>query len=491
MAIEGPLRELGIHDVFQLLDLSRKTGKLTITSVLRDNMGTVYFDRGGVIHAYIKSNPHPLGELLLRAGKITEGDLTRLREQQRREGGARKIGELLVEAGALSRRELERQVRFQLEEVVFEMMSWREGFFSFEEGQVLDAPAEADIRISTESLLMEGARRIDEWSLIVGKVPHVGMIPAFAAIEEDHAALLDLLPKEWEVLAQIDGVRHIREIGNVSAMSEFDVARVIYGLLTTGIVELKPGDDPAVSVSGIHPAVRHTPVEAERTVGRDSGKGSENGSAKGSASASSNGGPEEEVAPELPGALLHVPSLEQTAMHPVAFAATPAVPAPAVPAPAVPAPEPLAPAGVRPRATPPPRDEPLSTEDAFRHLDRARAAMREGDPVAAVAAAREAVVASGGSVEACIVLARAQLKSGHVEEATATVRAALSRDALNPALYLLLGACAASRGALAEAVSGWERYVRLAPDAADAARVRGVAEVAGRLRDALRELVDV
>ena len=28
MAIEGPLRELGIHDVFQLLDLSRKTGTL-------------------------------------------------------------------------------------------------------------------------------------------------------------------------------------------------------------------------------------------------------------------------------------------------------------------------------------------------------------------------------------------------------------------------------------------------------------------------------
>ena len=32
MAIEGPLRELGIHDVFQLLDLSRKTGMLRVTS---------------------------------------------------------------------------------------------------------------------------------------------------------------------------------------------------------------------------------------------------------------------------------------------------------------------------------------------------------------------------------------------------------------------------------------------------------------------------
>jgi len=46
MAIEGPLRELGIHDVFQLLDLSRKTGTLRITSPERNNEGSVYFDAG-------------------------------------------------------------------------------------------------------------------------------------------------------------------------------------------------------------------------------------------------------------------------------------------------------------------------------------------------------------------------------------------------------------------------------------------------------------
>jgi len=43
MAIEGPLRELGIHDVFQLLDLSRKTGRLRVSSALRGNEGTVEF----------------------------------------------------------------------------------------------------------------------------------------------------------------------------------------------------------------------------------------------------------------------------------------------------------------------------------------------------------------------------------------------------------------------------------------------------------------
>ena len=49
MAIEGPLRELGIHDVFALLDLSRKTGTLRVHSPERNNEGSVYFDAGTIV----------------------------------------------------------------------------------------------------------------------------------------------------------------------------------------------------------------------------------------------------------------------------------------------------------------------------------------------------------------------------------------------------------------------------------------------------------
>src|SRR6185437_17039011 len=198
-----------------------------------------YFDRGAVVFAAIRSNPHPLGELLLRGGKIAEADLARARDTQRTGQVHRKLGELLVESGALTRKELERQVRFQVEEVVFELMSWREGFFSFEEQEVSSVPAEASIRISTESLLMEGARRIDEWSRIEGKIPHLGVVPSLCAVLHDHAAQLDLLPNEWEVLSEIDGARDLRAIASELARSEFDVARIAYGLVTTGVVALR------------------------------------------------------------------------------------------------------------------------------------------------------------------------------------------------------------------------------------------------------------
>ena len=246
MAIEGPLRELGIHDVFQLLDLSRKTGALRVTSALRDNEGVVCFESGRVVSASIRTNPHPLGAMLVRAGKISEGELERARAVQATRTDGKRLGELLVEAGCLTWRELERQVRLQIEAVVFELMSWQEGFFSFVEGDAADPTTEAVARISTESLLMEGARRIDEWARIAHRIPHLAVVPMLAPIDEDHPSLLDLLPNEWEMLAMIDGQSDLRGIANRLGRSEFDVAKIAYGLLSTGVIEVRSAEAPAI-----------------------------------------------------------------------------------------------------------------------------------------------------------------------------------------------------------------------------------------------------
>ena len=245
MAIEGPLRELGIHDVFQLLDLSRKTGTLRVTSELRHNAGTISFEDGAVISAEIRSNPHPLGALLLRTGKITEADLERARDMQQRQGDKRRLGEILVALGAMTPRELERQVHFQIEEVVFEVMSWREGYFSFTEGALGDVATEATVRIPTEALLMEGARRIDEWSRIESRIPHLGIVPMLAPPQEGGEGELDLLPPEWEMLAMIDGQRDVRGIAAELGRSDFDVAKTLFGLESAGVIALAdPGTLP-------------------------------------------------------------------------------------------------------------------------------------------------------------------------------------------------------------------------------------------------------
>lgn len=238
MAIEGPLRELGIHDVFQLLDLSRKTGTLVVTSSLRDNEGIVLFEKGKVISASIRSNPHRIGDLLVRSGRLTDADLVRVREAQAG-GDKRRFGEILVALQLVTAREMDRQVRLQIEAVVFELMSWSEGHFRFDEGLSEEAMADATAPLSTESLLMEGARRIDEWSRIADRVPNLSVIPDLAPGDADHPALLDLLPQEWKVLSSINGQTDLRAIAEATAISEFDVARIVYGMVTTGVVLLR------------------------------------------------------------------------------------------------------------------------------------------------------------------------------------------------------------------------------------------------------------
>ncbi|MCZ6917764.1 MAG: DUF4388 domain-containing protein [Gemmatimonadetes bacterium] len=256
MAIEGPLKELGIHDVFQLLDLIRKTGVLRVTSDLLNNEGRVWFEDGAILFAELRSNPHRLGEMLVRAGKITEADLDRARDMQR-SGNDSPIGGILVQFGAIKEEELDVQVRFQTEEVIFEMMGWNEGHFSFEEGHDNDpVPGDRMTRIRTEALLMEGARRIDEWSRMERTIPNVGVIPMFTESVDSKEGELDLVPAEWEVLAAIDGVRDLRSVARFLARSEFDVAKTVFGLESAGVLTIAtPQPEPEIETADDEPAI--------------------------------------------------------------------------------------------------------------------------------------------------------------------------------------------------------------------------------------------
>ncbi|HEX8905468.1 MAG TPA: DUF4388 domain-containing protein [Longimicrobiaceae bacterium] len=246
MAIEGPLRELALSDVFQLLDLSRKTGMLTITQEGRRRPAVVRFDRGGVTGAELGEDHERIGHLLLRAGKVTERHIEGAREIQSQSPG-RPLGEILVEMGVVGVQDVRRQLRFQIEEAIYALIQWKDGYFRFEEGPAANHGA-VTVRVPTESLLMEAARRVDEWSTLESKVPHMGVVPALVSDTADGPAL-DLHPSEWEVLAEIDGQRTLKEISARIGRGEFEVAKIVYGLVTTGIVEVleERADEPAAA----------------------------------------------------------------------------------------------------------------------------------------------------------------------------------------------------------------------------------------------------
>lgn len=237
MAIEGPLQDIGIHDVFQLLDLARKSGRLRVRSQVRNNEGDVHFQAGAVIHATMRNNPHTLGALLRAAGKVTDAELAAASDAQSG-GDVRRLGEILIAQGAVTRRDVERYMRQQIETVVFDLFSWKEGTFSFTDEGIDEAKLDAAIRVSTESLLMEGARRIDEWSRMAYRIPNALVVPRLAGIAEEFESFIDLRPAEWEVLAMIDGSNSLSDIAASLAVSEFEVAKTVYGMISTELIEV-------------------------------------------------------------------------------------------------------------------------------------------------------------------------------------------------------------------------------------------------------------
>ncbi len=237
MAIEGPLQDIGIHDVFQLLDLARKSGRLTVRSDARGNEGRVYFQAGAVVHATMRDNPHRLTTLLKKAGKVSEKELDAAGALQDA-GDSRRIGEILIASGAITRRDVERYMRQGIERVVFDLFSWKEGTFSFSDGVDEEVKIDAAVRVSTESLLMEGARRIDEWSRMADRIPGPYVVPALAQQRDGAESFIDLRPAEWEMLALIDGLHSLRDIAVELTLSEFEVARTVYGMLSTGLIEI-------------------------------------------------------------------------------------------------------------------------------------------------------------------------------------------------------------------------------------------------------------
>jgi len=236
MAIEGPLAELGISDVLQLLELAHKTGVLSIRADRLSDEAIIHFSRGAIVFAVRRRSTRRLGQLLIRAGHLTQRELDRALEIQHAEP-TRRLAEILLEMGSVGEDELERQLRFQMEETIYELMAWTDGYFKFEERAEI-AEQRLLARVRVDSLLMEGSRRIDEWGRLESRVPGPESVPALSPTADRDASPLELRPEEWEVLAELDGARDVRQLAADLGRSEFEVGKVVYGLVSTGLVTI-------------------------------------------------------------------------------------------------------------------------------------------------------------------------------------------------------------------------------------------------------------
>ena len=231
MAIKGNLREASLPDVLQLLALGQKTGCLSVTD--RTNFGHIFFDRGDISYASIVNRRDRLGDLLVKNGLIAPEVLAGAIEAQDARSGKR-LGEILIDRGAITREQLERYIRVQIEEAVYFLFTWTQGTFSFIADERPDEGAMV-VAIHPESLLLEGARRVDEWSLIEKKIPSFdlvfGVTPSISEVEEG-----ELTPEQRQIIPILDGKRSVREVIEEAGIVEFDVGKALFGLIQAGLV---------------------------------------------------------------------------------------------------------------------------------------------------------------------------------------------------------------------------------------------------------------
>ncbi|HEX8850580.1 MAG TPA: DUF4388 domain-containing protein [Gemmatimonadaceae bacterium] len=256
MAIKGSLKEASLPDVLQLLSMGKKTGCLSVTH--RNNFGYIYFDRGRICYASIVNRRDRLGDILVKNGVISAAQLEAAIDAQSRQRDKR-LGEILIAQGALLREELHQQIRVQIEEAVYYLFTWTQGSFNFEADI---RPEEQDLLVSInpDALLLEGARRVDEWSLIEKKIPSFDIV--FAVDRGKLAQGEASLTLEQETLVGLmDGRRDVSALIDESGLGEFSVGKALYGLVTAGFVT-RVGKTKAPE-----PAVSDARVDEHRNLG--------------------------------------------------------------------------------------------------------------------------------------------------------------------------------------------------------------------------------
>ncbi|MCK4574461.1 MAG: DUF4388 domain-containing protein [candidate division Zixibacteria bacterium] len=234
MSLAGNLKTVSFPDILQLMATGKKTGILEVKTATRQK--EVAFKAGNIIFASsVNATEDLLGNMLLRRGKITKGDLERAITLHKQTG--RQLGTTLIDMNLFDKEEITEVLKLQIEEIVYNLFSWQEGDFVFHEDS---APKNAPflIELNTMNVIMEGTRRIDEWMEIQKVLPPDDVLLALARSPKVNRDEIRLSVEEFRILALIDGERTLPELIDQSPLGEFVTCRSIYSLVINNLIEV-------------------------------------------------------------------------------------------------------------------------------------------------------------------------------------------------------------------------------------------------------------
>jgi hypothetical protein len=241
MALKGNLRDFSTTQLLNLIHLARKTGALTIQ--VSPGVTTLFFREGKLVHATTSGRDFHLANVLARAGKLTEEQAKIIRTKSGNTAD-KELGMLLISAGHVSQRDIVNSIRGDTLETVYGLFTWSDGMFHFEPNQL--PPGDViTVPIDLENIILEGSRRVKEWERLQDELPDLDMALKFTDRPQAQLRNINLSVEEWRVISYINPRNSIRQIAQRIGMDDFQIRKIIYGLLQAGLVEIIRVEGPA------------------------------------------------------------------------------------------------------------------------------------------------------------------------------------------------------------------------------------------------------
>jgi hypothetical protein len=232
MSLRGNLETFFFASVLQFLSNERKTGILFLKEG-EDNEVKVYIRDGTIIHASGSQKEARLAHILKSRGIVPAEDLKAALETAREK--KMPYGKVLVERGLISLDLYRKFARKQAEEIIYKLFLWKKGEFEYKD-QALNLDEDLIINLNTVEVILEASRRIDEMSVLVNQIPNSGMVLKISEKYPDKREI-KLNAAEWHLLSLIDGRRTVRDIIEASGLDEFPVYKLLFSLLSSGLIE--------------------------------------------------------------------------------------------------------------------------------------------------------------------------------------------------------------------------------------------------------------
>lgn len=238
MDLQGKIEKFNVPEIFQLISSGRRTGTLGIAR--NDRATMFYFDEGKITHAYSPNGDDHLGKKLIMKGLIDDKTLNDSLIEQKNNLGQKRLGRILIESRKIDEGQLETALTEQISNIVYKVMDWDSGVFKFYDSK-FPTEEEKPLSLSTESLILEGAKRADELNHLKQRLPDFSTALKLKQSSKLEDIELKLSRAEWNVLALCDGRHTIESIVNISGGNLAALLKALVKLKELDLIEQADG----------------------------------------------------------------------------------------------------------------------------------------------------------------------------------------------------------------------------------------------------------